>query len=291
MPKPNFFIIGAVKGGTTSLYVYLKQHPQVFMTSRKEPNFFLHDVANPSPEVPIQSWKEYAALFKEVTNESVIGEASPGYLASSTAYGRIAAYAPDSKLLSVLRNPCDRAYSHFLMKYRSQLVDMRETEVLDYFLTMFQEDRSLMLHGFYFESLQRYLSVFDRSQMEIFLFEDLKNNLDEMMKQIFRFLDVETMFQISTATYNKGGIPKNKTQYALMNTLRYSFNKTLKPFMPEKVIEPIYDLYNTVKNRNLSVPPNLSFECRKILIDNYREDILRLQDLLQRDLSQWSELS
>ena len=116
---PNFLIIGAAKGGTTSLYHYLNQHPQVYMSPMKEPRFFALEneklnFQNPDKAInktSVTSLSEYYKLFDGVTNETAIGEASPLYMYSTKAVERIAHYVPTAKLIAILRNPVDRAYS------------------------------------------------------------------------------------------------------------------------------------------------------------------------------------
>ena len=123
MTMPNFLIIGAMRAGTTSLYHYLKQHPQVYMSPVKEPRFFALEGEKPDPGRPtderlmnhsITDIEAYRALFQAVSKETAIGEASPLYLYSPKAPERIRHYIPDAKLIAVLRDPVERAYSHFL---------------------------------------------------------------------------------------------------------------------------------------------------------------------------------
>src|ERR687894_3261543 len=115
MTMPNFFIIGAQKAGTTSLYYYLKQHPQIYMSPRKEPHFFkgMHSELRKSGRglPPVTDLGDYQALFRGVTDEKAIGEASASYLYSPKAPALIKSSIPDAKLIAVLRNPADRAYS------------------------------------------------------------------------------------------------------------------------------------------------------------------------------------
>ena len=119
MTLPNFLIIGSAKGGTSSLHYYLRQHPQIFMPDLKEPRFFaleggILNFQNPDSAInynSITTLREYESLFANVTNELGIGEASPLYLYSEKAARRIKHYVPDAKLMVILRNPVDRAFS------------------------------------------------------------------------------------------------------------------------------------------------------------------------------------
>src|SRR5580765_3646808 len=121
MTLPNFLIIGAGKSGTTALYEYLKQHPQVYMSPVKEPRFFAFEGESVNfggpwgerlnPEVmAFNSIASYSALFEDVEDETAIGEASPIYLWAAKAAARIHRRVPDARLIAILRDPVERAY-------------------------------------------------------------------------------------------------------------------------------------------------------------------------------------
>lgn len=140
MILPNFLIIGAAKSGTSSIYDYLKQHPQIYMSSIKEPIFFAFegeqiDEFGPFNDDPLAKGTltnsatnidDYQALFRDVDGEKAIGEASVRYLYFSKSPNRIKKYIPEAKLIAILRNPVDRAYSHFLMNLRKQFEPLND---------------------------------------------------------------------------------------------------------------------------------------------------------------------
>lgn len=133
MTMPNFLIVGAQKAGTTSLHYYLKQHPQIYMRPRKEPHFFegMHwDFYRPGRiMLAVTDLADYQALFEGVTDEKAIGEASASYLYSPKAPTLIKRSIPDARLIAILRNPPDRAYSNFLHCVRGgreSIVDFAE---------------------------------------------------------------------------------------------------------------------------------------------------------------------
>ena len=123
--KPNFIIIGAMKAATTSLYTYIKQHPDIFMTKVKEPMFFnnfnqntdFKVLANKSKKV--NSLLDYFSMFSSVKNESAIGEASPAYIYNENAPHLIKEHLKDVKIIAILRQPTDRAYFNFLHTKRA----------------------------------------------------------------------------------------------------------------------------------------------------------------------------
>jgi len=263
MVMPNFLIIGAAKAGTTSLYEYLKQHPQIWMSPVKEPNFFALegdtlDFRGPGDQDYIKSFsitkiEDYLNLFQGVENQLAIGEASPLYLYSPSAAERIRHYIPETKLIAILRNPVERAYSQFLMFVR----DGREP--LSDFAEAFEQEETRMRNnwewawqythiGFYYVQLQRYFDKFDHSQIRVYLFEDFNTNPVGVLQDIFQFLGVnEEFIPDMSVKHNVSLIPKDKNPDELM----------LRP------------------------------EVRRRLVQLYQEDIFRLQDLLQRDLSTW----
>ena len=281
MNLPNFIIIGGMKAGTTVLYQYLKQHPQIYMSPVKETNFFVRDC---------ESLEEYQTFFQGVSDQKAIGEASPSYLDHPNVYRRIAHYLPEVKLIAILRNPADRAYSHFFMKYRQQLHGMNESEVLNYCTKIFEEDRGMLKRGLYYRHLQNYFNLFQPQQIKICLYDDLKNDPDALLQDIFQFIDVDEYHLDNFNTYyNKGGITKNQFFFDVLNDVRKYFNTSLRNFFPESFNKKLYSIYNTIRNKNLAKQPKLPPENRQQLIKVYREDILKLQDFIGRDLSMWLE--
>ena len=149
---PNFIVIGASKAGTTSLYEYLKQHPQIYMSPMKELRFFAIegekvDFCGPWDRIEIERYsiktlEDYKNQFQGVTDEIAIGEASPWYLYSEKAPKSIKSYIPDAKLIAILRDPVDRAYSHFSMHV------MNGREPLADFTQALQEEEERILNNY-----------------------------------------------------------------------------------------------------------------------------------------------
>ncbi|MCE2661872.1 MAG: sulfotransferase [Microcystis sp. M53603_WE2] len=298
MALPNFLIIGAAKAGTTSLYDWLNQHPQIYMTPIKETNFFAFEGEKISyPKGSISegyldgfktSFESYMEQFQGVTNEIAIGEASPSYLYHAKAAARIKYYCPDVKLIAILRDPVERAYSQFLHHAREGFENC-----LDFSAALREEDNRILNKwwwgyfyvdgGFYYTQLQRYFEKFDSSKIKVYLYEDLRSNRYDLIKDIFQFLEVDDNFIPDTSTkYNVTGIPKNKFLHELLS--KQNFLKTsVKAIMPQGLRRK---LAMNLKNANL-VKPEFSLEIRKQLIEIYREDILKLQNLIQRDISSW----
>jgi hypothetical protein len=300
MTMPNFLIIGAMKSGTTALYHYLRQHPQIYMSPKKEPRFFALEGKKPDFRGPkdqervnlgsITNVETYRALFQEVLGETAVGEATPLYLYSPEAPKRIQHYIPDAKLIAILRNPIDRAYSSFMHCTRLGREPLRDfTRALQEEDRRIRENWSPIWHykraGFYYVQLKRYLDTFDKDRIKVYLYEDLQNDPIYTARDAFRFLDVDDTYVPDTSfKYNVTGIVKNRLLHEYVHEPNW-IKSALRPLLPAKLRKRIR--YN-LKNRNLVKPP-LTPEMRRQLVGVYREDILKLQELIDRDLSGWLE--
>jgi hypothetical protein len=302
MTMPNFLIIGAAKSGTTSLYHYLNQHPQIYMSVVKEPSFFAFEGTEPVFHGPWKRWavgkvitdiEAYRALFQGVSDETAVGEASPVYLVHPRAPDRIKHYIPDAKLIAVLRDPVGRAYSAYLMRklYTGQPLDF--SQVIRKREKAAHRDRWPMQHsievGFYYTHLRRYFDTFDQSLIRVHLFEDFKTDPLGVLQDIFRFLDVDETFSPDLSIQHMaGGIPRNRVWGVLLTGLIRA-KPVLRPFIPAPLRQRGLGYLSNLRRRGLSKPPSLEPEVRRELLQIYREDILKLQDLIQRDLSAWLE--
>jgi hypothetical protein len=290
---PNFLVLGAPRCGTTSLYHYLKQHPQVYMSPVKEPHFFSSFNAEPSAAnghraTQSATLEEYATLFDGVTNEIAIGEASTHYLASKRAPANIQQYIPHVKLVAILRDPAERAYSAFLKNAREGHEPARTIE------QAIREEKNGMRYGarfgnylntgLYFAKLQPYLQRFKREQLLILLFDDLKVKPRLLMRDLYQFLGVDDSFTPDLSPrYNLSGTPRHSGWHKwLENPSR--FIAACAALVPPA---PRHRLKYLLLKQNLDKPAPLTAEARQELIEYYRQDILALQDLIQRDLSHW----
>ncbi len=297
---PNVLIIGAAKAGTTSLYHYLRQHPGVFMPAVKEPRFFAYADDPPAMKGPgdartneaagaVYTLDAYRELFGDATTESAIGEASPNYLYSESAPRRIRAHVPDARLIAILRNPVERAYSHFLHLVRSGREPLRDFGAAldaepDRIAAGWEWSWHYQRMGFYGAQIARYLEHVDRDQLTVYLFEDFKADPVALTQDIFRTLDVDDAFVPNTSMrYEKSGVPKSDRFQQFLLDPDHWIRRLSRYVIPEAVRER---LLVRMKNVNLEKPP-LELTVRERLIDTYRDDVLRLQDLIGRDLSTW----
>ena len=303
MTMPNFLIIGAPKAGTSSIYAYLKQHPDVYMSPVKEPHFFMVEnekvnLRGPGDQERFKSaayqLKEYQNLFSGVTNEIAIGEASTTYLGSQNACKNIKKYVPDAKLIAILRNPVDAAYASFL-----HLVRDGNEPIADFSKALAAEPERIQSNwgliwryqqrGLYYQQVKNYLDLFDQEQIKIYIYDDFKEKPELIIKDMFTFIGVDSNFKIDVSLrHNVSGMPRNLTLNKLL-AKENSLKTSVKLFLPSKIRGK---LYNTVRSWNLNnfKKPEMTRAVRNQLIDSYRDNILSLQDLIQQDLSSWLEL-
>jgi len=300
MPLPNFIIIGAGRSGTTSLYHYLKQHPEIYMSPVKEPSFFAPEKEDGGLYIPeigrsprniVSDMEDYQALFAGVKNEKAIGEASVAYLMRPRAAEKIKKHIPKAKLIAILRNPADRQYSWFLAKLSrgletrsfSEMVEMEKESAV----ALGASHQGYLGKSFYYARLKHYFKLFSQSQIRVYLYQDLQDKPLALVQDIYRFLEVDDNFVPDMSIkYAKTGVPKDSLSGGLLRK-RHVLRKFVLKHIPF-VFPYISAFAIKLKNRHL-VKPSLSSEIRKQLIEIYREDILKLQELIQRDLSKWLE--
>jgi hypothetical protein len=273
---PNFLIIGAMRAGTSSLYQYLKQHPEIYMSPVKEPEFF----------VPGTQWSQaitepaaYEALFSGVSSEKAFGEASTEYLPNRGAAERIRRTLPDVKLIAVLRDPADRAYSDFLHRAREgkeRLSDFGQA------ITKGQYRDDYMRLGFYHAHLMNYRELFRGEQLKVFLYDDLRDDPVRLTQNVFEFLGVNRHFVPDVSVkHNLSTVPRNRSLHALFGSRQ--LRQAARIVTPPQARRAI----RRVISRWLTTRPEYPQAIRRQLIEMYRPDICKLQDLLQRDLTKW----
>jgi hypothetical protein len=305
MTMPNFFIVGAQKAGTTSLYHYLNQHPQVYMSPIKEPFFFDHEMDSKGEVVRREfgghrqpprftNIEEYSALFEGVRGEKAIGEATPLYIYAPGTAERIERYVPGAKSIALLRNPADRAYSAFLYAVRIGV------EPLTDFAQALREEPLRMRNGWhyvfhyrsrglYYQQLKRYYEVFGRERLGVWLYEDMREDPASVAQSVFRFLEVDDTFASDTTSrHNPAGVPASVSARAAIRVTDKAVGVLRKVLAPTSGMLPLaFKMRRLVQSRVLTEPPPIDPELREGLVEGYKEDILRVQDLIGRDLSTW----
>ena len=293
--KPNFIIIGAMKAATTSLYTYLKQHPDVFMTSIKEPMFFNNFQKETNFKLhgrktkKITTFEQYYTLFNSVKNESAIGEASPSYISNKDCPNLIHKHLPNTKIIAVLRQPVARAYSNYLHARRA------DRESISDFETAFNketerktENWSPLYHykskGYYAEQLERYFTLFPKENIKVLLFEDLVNNPIETTQELFKFLNIDKAFIPETSKKaNVSGTPKGIFGWIIMKLRYYNLipNIQFSNYLPNFMIQFIF---NSAYKKARPLAPEIK---KRLTHTYYKQDILKLEKLIEKDLQHW----
>lgn len=297
MPLPTFLVIGASRSGTTSLHHYLGQHPEIFMCSRKSPNFFVSEDPIPAREGPVarqmmSQWvanrQAYEALFSGAREGSVVGEVSPVYLQSWGAPERIRDLCPEARLVAILRDPAERAWAHYMGRIRDGL-DNRESfeAVLEAELEEGLPDEvafgSYLGCSRYGHFLSRYFEVFPREQIQVCLFEELRDSPRDLLDDVFSFLAVDPSpsTAISMARHHQTGQVRGTLRRFLW-TRSVGLRTSLRPLLPEgvrRVAAPVF-----LKDLD---KPRLEPELRARIQEVLAPDIERCQELIARDLTRW----
>lgn len=282
--RPNFFIVGAARAGTSSLYEYLARHPQIFMSPHKEPHFFSQVRPNRMQTHlmrPVTDLHEYLSLFQDVGETHIArGEASTSYLWDGDSAGRIKACVPDAKVIVVLRNPILRAYSHYLL-------DVREGVQRKPFLLALQEDQANPVKewgvahlyvelGLYYEQLKRYMARFERHQLYLTTYETFYGDLSTNLRELLIFLDVDPE-QIGTVDvddkHNAYARPRNKWVHLFLGSA--SLRMSLRKVLPAPVREMLRNSVLQTDGEKLGIDPDASHFLREI----YAPDIEKLRQL------------
>jgi hypothetical protein len=301
MRRPNFFIVGAPKCGTTALYEYLKQHPEVFMPGEaKEPTFFGSDFKS---EFFIRDKIEYLSLFSEARHEKRVGEASVWYLYSKLAAKEIKAFDPSAKIIIMLRDPVETLHSlHAQLLYNGyedleDFADALDAEVDRQRGLRLPRRPQLVEALFYREvvkyaaQVQRYFDLFEQAQIKVIIYDDLKQDVAQVYRETCSFLDVDPNVSVPLGVFNSH---KRVRSRRLRDFTRQpppvapGWAKKLVPLrMRKKLMWSVVKValrFNTKYEQRAPMPDEL----RSRLQAEFAPEVERLSKLLRRDLSHWS---
>jgi len=285
---PNFIIVGAPKAGTTSLYHYLSEHPDVFMSEPKEVNFFSKEEIEAQglyyTDFKVKDMGAYQRLFDGVKHEKAVGEGSVSYLYYPDTPKKIKVALPDVKIIILLRNPVERAFSHYLMDLRLGLVDIPFENIVSHDVTNQKIDLFYQQYielGLYYEQVKRYLNIFGQEKVKIYLQEDLRTRSDDVITGLYAFLGVDKSYRPDMERqHNAFSMPKRNM---IGNLYTYNFMRALvRNIIPDK-------LKNIMKGFVFDNKPKpvLAPETKRKLQDLYLGDIEKLEKVIDRDLSAW----
>lgn len=297
MLLPNFLIVGAAKSGTSSLDRYLSQHPDIYIPPKKEAHYFsIPDFppvfTGPGDEgmnlYTIRDDTEYERLFDGVTHQKAVGESSVFYLYYPGTASRIHSKIPAAKIIILLRNPVDRAFSAYMHLIR----DSRETLSFEESLAH-EEQRKAMGYepmwlyrdlGLYSRQVKRYFDLFGRQQVKVMLFEEFIGDIQGGVKDVLRFLELDPNVRIDTTIqHNESGQPKYRLLYDFISKPN-GLKELIKPLFPTAVRERLGIRAKSLVLEKVSMVPST----RNELAAYFAADIADLELLLDRDLSIWT---
>tara|TARA_B100001093_G_scaffold305440_1_gene291375 strand:+ start:82889 stop:83794 length:906 start_codon:yes stop_codon:yes gene_type:complete len=294
---PNFMCIGAAKCATTSLYNILKKHPQIGLSSFKEPHFF-DDYNN------FKKGKEWYldSYYKNLNSFMALGEFTPTYLASKKAPKRILNFFGNKmKFIVILRNPVDRAYSHFLHTKRDFHEKLTFTQALENEDKRLEEINynqnfiSFLRYSYIYQSkyhlhIKNYLKFFNIKQFHFVKFEDFVNDRKNTLNKILKFLEVSSEQDLDINVYsNKSSVARSKTLKSLMKKDSI-FKRILKLMIPSLVVrQKLRNIVHAYNNKD-TTKPILTQEVRNHIYNEFfNKDILDLEKMLNLDLNLWKE--
>ncbi len=288
---PNFLIVGTAKAATTSLYYYLKQHPDIFLCSPKEPLFlaFANEAIDFNQDIhPITRINDYGKLFVAKESYKAIGEASTLYLYKyEKSIKNIIKYLPErekTKIIILLRNPIDRAFSHYMMRRRHGLEKLSFEKAIEQEKNRINEKFyfGYIDMGYYYEQVKAYKSIF--KNIKIILFEDIKDSPIEISQEIFKFLEVDDEFVPKiNKIYNMSGQPRSKFVNHLLFG-NYGCKKFLEKIIPTAFRKEMVRIVSGYNFKKISI----SKKEKNTLVELYSDDINKLSRLINRDLSKWT---
>lgn len=303
MRRPNLFIIGAPKSGTTSLYEYLRGHPDVFMSPMKEPFYFSPDVTSGPRRRELRHGRDegaYLELFADAKSERWVGEASTSYMVSEVAAGLVKDFEPDPRLVAMVRNPVEVVHalhgervSHGI----EQMADLAQALDAD---TDRRAGRRLpdgasplgatyVDSGRYGEQLERWFAAFGRDRVHVIVFDDFAANTVASFEGVLRFLDVDPTYRPASFEVHN---PSHRMRGGLVGALRRSVvGRTLRRLAgrvmgERRATRLAREVRHSRVTRSASEREPLSPEVRDRLEREFETDVARLSELLGRDLGE-----
>jgi hypothetical protein len=302
--RPNFFLVGAMKAGTTAMHQYLAQHPDIFMSPRKEPRFFAPDLDSGSAADGLwftRSLDDYLANFEGAKDERVVGESSHVYLHSEVAARLIRDFAPDARILIMLRDPVAMIHSR-----HQQSVWMAREDIRDFAQALAaeadrREGRRLPPNAPYTKGLQyreacvltpqvrRYLDTFGRDRVHVVVLEEVAARPLEVYRGVLEFLGVDPDFKPSRL-----GVVNPSSEYRNLLARRVGLflsdhGRGLKRRLPSPLRSLLGAPNRLLRKLNRRVVPRrmMSPELEAELTRYFATDVKELSDLLNVDLHNW----
>ena len=277
--KPNLFIIGAPKSGTTFLYNKLQSLADFYFTDIKELNYFSFDEIVESKsyynDYKVKEIEKYLKFYKNIANQKYIVDTSVSYFSYPKTADNIYNFNPDSKIIAILRNPIKRAFSHYLMDVRMGHANLKFKEYIEN-----KDDYQAHYHQYinnsiYYTNISRYIQKFGKENVLVLILEDIESELPKL----FDFLKVEdSSLKIDTdEKINANKKPKNFVSKFFQNNRRLA--QKLKKYIPNSLVH-FYKKYFYEKADKISITEEEFQICRNLL----SQEVSELSKLLNKDL-------
>ena len=297
MNVPDFLVVGTARAGTTSLHHHLKQHPGIFLPRQKEPCFYCFAGKKPVYKngkfaFAVTDPIAYRKLYEDATIHQVTGDISTPYLyLHKETISNIYHYhsRPETiKIIIILRNPIERAYSQFLWKVR----DGRESLSFDEAILQEQQrmkenysfDYFYAHRGLYYQQVKNYLDNFH--SVKVIMYDNFLEDFENTMKSICSFTGASDNFVFTKLEQvNRSGIPRFSALGKIV-TMESRLKFRMLNYLPENVRLGVKEVFNKF-NTSRKLPASISMQTRKYLVDFYREDITKLGQLLGKNLFHW----
>ena len=284
---PDFFIVGAPRCGTTSLYEYLRKTDGIFMSQIKEPNYFSRSVI-PDDYIfaPIRDKEKYLNLFKKATNNQLVGESTSTYHEDPGAPSLIHEANPDARIIIMIRDPIERAFSHYLY-FLSMGIEKRD------FSKAIKENeegkdlstgRNYLNSSLYSNSIQKYFDLFGKNNVIVIIFDDFKNDTKKMFEDVLKFLNLDSQIPEDIDTiYNKYSLPRGNISKKILQST--TITRLARKFIPVSIR---INVREKIITKNASSKPSINHKDKYYLKPIFSEDIKSLEKILEYRVP-WSE--
>ena len=291
---PNFVVIGAPKSGTTSLFYYLAQHPEIYLPVRKELHYFSRDTlasnANgPGDKIALQAIckniNDYTAHYFDASDEKAIGEVSPSYLYYDQTAKRILDELGEIRIIAILRNPIEKAHSQYMHLIRDNRETLTFPEALDAEAQRADNAWSDLWRyaesSLYSKRLSHFIDIFGAGRVKVLLFDDLIADPDALMADLFGFLGADPSIKVDTSEiFNRTGKPRSKFVsdfFARPSIIKSLFKKMIPEEIRIRIRLAAMDL-------NTGQKGTMDPEAKDYLIEYFNKDVRELERIISRDL-------
>lgn len=274
MRKPDFIIVGAHKAGTTSLHYYLDEHPDIYL-----PDYKGGDLLSHRDFKQLGKTQAYLDQFEQAEPNQILGEVSSVYFHQDNQFvEQLSRNFPDLKIIIILRDPIDRAYSH---AFWNRSYSQQELQDLD---SLLLSSKKILKPGLYATHLKKYLDCFGKDQIKVFLYDDLRQDSRGFVKKMYDFLGVQSDFEPDiNKRYHSGNLKVDNSYSRLLKR-----GKAISPSLKALIPSPIRSLLSSALASKSTAPkPKMSPQLRQALIHYYRDEVTEVEKLTGLKVSHW----